>query len=589
MAMLQTPWQERVAKKRQECDNKIPPEWWIPNDILSSLKSPLAENNNDLIRNDAVRNSGILTDREYDITEKYTVKELLAALAGGALTSAEVTTAYCKRAAVAQQLIGCLTETMFPEAQERARYLDSMREKGQLAGPLHGLPVSIKDNFHYKGTEATIGMVAFMDQMSTASSPLVDILLQLGAVIYVKTNVPQTMMSCEAQNNVFGRTLNPWNTALTPGGSSGGEGALIALRGSPLGVGTDIGGSIRVPALCCGTYGFRPSSQRVPNDRMRRCTTPGMSFILSVAGPLCLDLEGIEIFFKALSTITPALHDSTILDIPWRKPNPSPPNRRLRIGLFPEHPIFPLHPPIKRTLASAASLLTAAGHEIIALTPAESLLMELNEVAMHLFGLDTTAQNHVLSAGEPLAPALKHIGTQIERLKAIYTPTLAITPNVAGDGLEKLAILNARRAALRETYRALWAKYNLDACLAPPAQSTAVPHDGFGLAPYTIFLNCLDYPSIVIPFGEVGDADKGVSFVPGEKQVAPAYDYDLLKGAPCAVQLFTTTLRDEECLQIAKVVDGVFNRAKSVPSAPGETSANHSRGSSGQEVADSKL
>lgn len=83
---------------------------------------------------------------------------------------------------------------MFPEAQERARYLDSLRAQGTLAGPLHGLPVSIKDNFHYKGVESIIGMVVFMDQVSTDSSPLVDILLNLGAVIYVKTNVPQTMM-----------------------------------------------------------------------------------------------------------------------------------------------------------------------------------------------------------------------------------------------------------------------------------------------------------------------------------------------------------------------------------------------------------
>lgn len=83
---------------------------------------------------------------------------------------------------------------MFPEALERAQYLDSLRAQGKLAGPLHGLPISIKDNFHYKGTEATIGMVAFMDEASKETSPLVDILLKLGAVIYVKTNVPQTMM-----------------------------------------------------------------------------------------------------------------------------------------------------------------------------------------------------------------------------------------------------------------------------------------------------------------------------------------------------------------------------------------------------------
>lgn len=83
---------------------------------------------------------------------------------------------------------------MFEEAQARAEYLDNLRAQGKSAGPLHGLPVSIKDNFHYKGKEATIGLVSFLDEVSTASSPLVDILLNLGAVIYVKTNIPQTMM-----------------------------------------------------------------------------------------------------------------------------------------------------------------------------------------------------------------------------------------------------------------------------------------------------------------------------------------------------------------------------------------------------------
>ncbi|KAL3482856.1 amidase signature domain-containing protein [Aspergillus germanicus] len=566
MTNSQMPWEDPVARKREACSNKIPQEWRISEELLSPVTIPLSESKIDFIRNDMIRKSGILTPRELAITENYTVRELLAALANGALTSAEVTTAYCKRAAVAQQLVGCLTETMFPGAQERARYLDSFRAQGKLAGPLHGLPISIKDNFHYKGTEATIGMVVFMDQVSTESSPLVEILLQLGAVIYVKTNVPRTMM-----NNIFGRTLNPWNTALNPGGSTGGEGALIALRGSPLGVGTDIGGSVRVPALCCGTYGFRPSAQRVPNGKMRVCTTPGMRFILSVAGPLCLDLEGIELFFETLYSIRPALYDSTILDILWRKLPPVPRGKKLRIGLIIEHPTFPLHPPVRRTMDTATSLLAAAGHELVPLSSSETLLMELIEVALHIFALDNAALTHVANANEPIAPAILHIGTQIERLCLIRTPT--ITPNVndISDKMEKFGILNARRAELREAYRALWAKHSLDACIAPPAQSTAVRHDGFGLAPYTTFLNCLDvrfpifssplplYPAAVIPFGEVGATDEGVPFVLGEQQVAPEYDYDLFKGAPCAIQLFTTTLRDEECLQIATEVDKVLN------------------------------
>jgi amidase len=83
---------------------------------------------------------------------------------------------------------------MFPEAQERAKYLDDLKAQGKFAGPLHGLPISIKDLFHVKGTHASIGMISFLDEKSTDNSPLVDILLRLGAVIYVKTNIPQTMM-----------------------------------------------------------------------------------------------------------------------------------------------------------------------------------------------------------------------------------------------------------------------------------------------------------------------------------------------------------------------------------------------------------
>ena len=139
-------------------------------------------------------------------------------------------------------------------------------------GPLHGLPISIKDSFCVKGLQSTVGYVEFLKhEPSKTNSALVELLLALGAVLYVKTNIPQTMMvslravhsprifkianklqTGDSDNNIFGRTLNPHNTSLTAGGSSGGEGALTAFRGSILGVGTDIAGSIRIPALCCG-------------------------------------------------------------------------------------------------------------------------------------------------------------------------------------------------------------------------------------------------------------------------------------------------------------------------------------------------
>ncbi|KAJ5665543.1 Amidase [Penicillium maclennaniae] len=535
------PWLERVAIKREACADRIPQAWKVSANFLDSLQTPLSDNKTNLIQVQAIRKSGILTERELHITEQYDVAALLSALASGELTSAEVTMAYCKRAAVAQQLVNCLTETMFEEAHARAEYLDNLRAQGKSAGPLHGLPISIKDNFQYKGMEATIGMVSFMDEVASANSPLVDILLNLGAVIYVKTNVPQTMMTAEADNNVFGRTLNPWNTATGPGGSSGGEGALIALRGSPLGVGTDIGGSVRIPAACCGTYGFRPSAGRVPNGGMRACTTSGMKFVLSCAGPLSLDLNGIETFFKAIFDAQPALYDSTVLDIPWRQVSTKP---TLRIGLVPESPTFPLHPPVRRVLAEAASLLKARGHEIVTLSEEECHIMEANEVAWNIFTLDQGAMRHIMAAGEP-PRALA--GPHWER---------STLPDMSAlDSMGKLALLNTHRAELRESHRKLWLHHNLDICLAPPAQSTAVAHDTFGVVPYTTFLNLLDYPACVIPFGHVGELDAKETMELKEGQVAPSWNYELLKGAPCSIQVFTTTLRDEECLQMSKQID----------------------------------
>ena len=108
-------------------------------------------------------------------------------------------------------------------------------------GPLHGLPISLKDNFNLKGLDATVGFASHVDDPAKADSTLASLLEEAGAVFYVKTNVPTAMMIAETVNNVFGRTTNPRNRQTTSGGSSGGEASLIVMKGSPLGVGSDIG------------------------------------------------------------------------------------------------------------------------------------------------------------------------------------------------------------------------------------------------------------------------------------------------------------------------------------------------------------
>ncbi len=189
-----------------------------------------------------------LSPEEASLVRKNDATALCQLIHSGQVTSRQVTTAFCKMAALAHQLTNCLTEIFFDEALRAADAADEyLARNGRPMGPLAGLPVSLKDNFKVSGYDTTVGFLAWAndpqpDPSSEEESTLVHLLRAQGAVLYAKTNVPTAMMIAESLNNVFGRSLNPCNLATTCGGSSGGEGALIAFRGSPLGVGTDMAG-----------------------------------------------------------------------------------------------------------------------------------------------------------------------------------------------------------------------------------------------------------------------------------------------------------------------------------------------------------
>ncbi|EXJ94757.1 hypothetical protein A1O1_03155 [Capronia coronata CBS 617.96] len=549
-------WQTKVAQKQKQCRGAIPAAWQLPSSILEALDYPLDKKPNRLLEMDTPRKSGILSDREIMITEDYTVGELLAKLASGELSSLEVTTAFSKRAAIAQQLTSCLTEMFFDQGLERAKYLDQCRSEGKLVGPLHGLPVSIKDSFQVIGTEASIGYVSFLGKKSEINSPLVDILLGLGAVLYVKTNIPQTLMTADSDNNIFGRALNPHNTALNAGGSSGGEGALVAFRGSPLGVGTDVAGSIRIPALCCGVYGFKPTSSRIPYGGQANPSLAGLKPITAAAGPLTNDFEAMEIFVQAVIDATPATLDSTVLDVPWRRlDKESPP--QLKIGVLAEDPLYPFHPPVKRVLAEAVGKLRAAGHEIIELTAEQCHSADATEVACELFTLAPgAAMGHIKASGEPMVPSVANVFGPANAGNYKFVPSLE-----GVDALHKLAVLTVKRQEIAEDWRKIWLENKFDVVIGTPSQTTAVPHDTFGWPPYTCLLNLLDYPACVLPFGKASKLKDPHPMKMQPGQGGPDYNPEVLDGAPCSIQVFTSRLRDEECLKMARIVDGCLKQA----------------------------
>lgn len=223
--------------------------------------------------------------------------------------------------------MNCLHEIFFEDALKAARDLDEYYAKYKRPlGPLHGLPVSLKDQFHVKGVETTMGYIGWIGTFEgnkgdprhgVTESELVRELRTVGAVLYCKTSVPVTLMAGETVNHIIQTTWNPRNRFLSCGGSSGGEGALIALRGSPVGFGTDIGGSVRIPAAFNGLFGLRPSTGRIPYEGAAN-SMDGQNSMLSVIGPLASNPRSLALVFKAVLTQKPWLADPMALEIPWR-------------------------------------------------------------------------------------------------------------------------------------------------------------------------------------------------------------------------------------------------------------------------------
>ena len=195
-----------------------------------------------------------------------------------------------------------MTEVFFDDALERAKFLDDYQHKHKkLIGPFHGLPISLKDSFFLSPYPSSIGVAKLAREPVDSTAPLARLLHDLGAVFYVKTNVPVAMMGCETNNNLWGEANNPWG--FTPGGSSGGEGALVSMKGSPLGIGTDLGGSVRMPAGWCGLYGFKASALRM-SMRGHQSPLKGVDLIRGTCGPLARSFDTIELWLETVLSET---------------------------------------------------------------------------------------------------------------------------------------------------------------------------------------------------------------------------------------------------------------------------------------------
>lgn len=223
----------------------------------------------------------------------------------GKWTPLQVLRSYGKRALEAHKATNCLTEIMIDTAEEQAQ------QSINKTGPLAGMPVSVKDTVAVQGYDACIGYSAWSGKPIQKDSALVRLLRDAGAIPFVKTNIPITLLSFESASDIFGRAKNPYNKNYSPGGSSGGEAALLALGGSRIGIGTDVAGSVRVPAHYSGVYTIRASAFRFLKTG-NMTSMPGQEGVPAVNSPMAKTLEDLETFWKAIFSMKPWTYDHSV-------------------------------------------------------------------------------------------------------------------------------------------------------------------------------------------------------------------------------------------------------------------------------------
>lgn len=373
-------WEDQAAAKRESVLAKINPDWRLSPTELEHASHQRKFTGGYMEK--------FLESQDISIISLDS-EELVTEIKNGKLSSLSVATAFCKTAAIAHQINNCLHEIFFEQALERAAYLDKYyAENGTTLGPLHGLPISLKDQFHVKGVDTTMGYVGWIgsnlgikdpSQAHNIESEIAKELLSLGVVLYCKTSLPQTLLFGETKNNIIGETLNPHNRNLSCGGSSGGEGVLQALRGSSLGVGTDIGGSVRIPAAFNGIFSVKPTPERISYRDVAN-NNPGENTYRSTVGFLSTSLDGLGLMLKSVLSTSPWLRDPAVVPIPFRQdvvdtylsratPDGAARGNPLKLGVLWSDNVVGLHPPILRGLRMVADAVHKGGHKVIDWTP----------------------------------------------------------------------------------------------------------------------------------------------------------------------------------------------------------------------------
>jgi amidase len=293
--------------------------------------------------------------------------DLARALREREVSSTELLELYLGRVEQYDGAINAVVERDFERARAAARFADEALARGE-SGPLLGLPMTVKESFNVAGLRTTCGLEDFRDARVDFEAPAVQRIRAAGAVIFGKTNVPPNLADWQSENTIYGRTNNPWDLARSPGGSSGGSAAALAAGMTALEYGSDIGGSIRVPAAFCGLFGHRPSDSAVPRSgQYPFVPTPNSATAMGVQGPLARSATDLELLFDVVKGPDRGEDAAWRLELP---PARADSFAGLRVAVMPPISWLPVDAEIAAALDRLASGLGGAGAKVATAQPA---------------------------------------------------------------------------------------------------------------------------------------------------------------------------------------------------------------------------
>ena len=453
-----------------------------------------------------------------------TATELAEALRSKQVSSRELLDTYLDRIEKLNPSINAVVTLDADRARDAAAAADAATARGDDLGPLHGLPITIKDAIEVGGVRSTGGAVALTDHIPSSDAPVVATLKDAGAVVFGKTNVPEWSGDLQTFNEMFGTTNNPWDTTRIPGGSSGGPAAAVSAGLTAFEIGTDIGGSIRIPSHCCGIFGLKPSFGVVPQrgylDHVGGGTTDAD---INVFGPLARSAADLDLLMSVIAAPPPG-HG-----VAWRVELPAPRKREpgeYRVGVWLDAPDTVLDDEYRALLQRAAGALADAGAT-------------------------------VEDAHPPVDFAEQH-GLFNQMILAAISPSMADDVSDAASGSHRAWLRGDEHRAVLQAAWASWFE-SYDALLCPVMVAPAIHHaqDGdfmtrtidingqprpyLDLVKWTGLIGVVGLPSAVPPIG-----------------VTPA-------GVPVGVQVVTPFLRDREAIHLAGLIAELCGGGYRVP------------------------